>query len=125
MRVLLVDNLLYDDLGDGAVYDLQPHAGLVSLVAVARSGGHAAEVLDPKRELADGRLRLDASIVAALADQIIARRPDVVGFTALGCNFVLVIRTAAELKRLGVAAVFQPGASLEAIVNFIKGTVAV
>jgi radical SAM superfamily enzyme YgiQ (UPF0313 family) len=99
MRVLLVDNLLYDDLGDGAVYDLQPHAGLVSLVAVARSGGHAAEVLDPKRELADGRLRLDASIVAALADQIIARRPDVVGFTALGCNFVLVIRTAAELKR--------------------------
>ena len=31
---------------------------------------------------------------------------------------------AAELKRLGVAAVFQPGASLDAIVNFIRGTVA-
>jgi len=31
---------------------------------------------------------------------------------------------AAELKRQGVAAVFQPGASLEAIVTFIRGTMA-
>ena len=31
---------------------------------------------------------------------------------------------AAELKRQGVAAVFQPGASLEAIVTFIRGAVA-
>ena len=30
---------------------------------------------------------------------------------------------AAELKRLGVGAVFQPGASLEAIVEFIRGSV--
>jgi methylmalonyl-CoA mutase C-terminal domain/subunit len=30
---------------------------------------------------------------------------------------------AAELKRLGVAAVFQPGASLEEIVKFIRGAV--
>ena len=30
---------------------------------------------------------------------------------------------AAALKRLGVAAVFQPGASLEAIVSFVKGAV--
>jgi methylmalonyl-CoA mutase, C-terminal domain len=32
---------------------------------------------------------------------------------------------AEELKRIGVAAVFQPGASLDAIVNFIRGAVAV
>jgi methylmalonyl-CoA mutase C-terminal domain/subunit len=31
---------------------------------------------------------------------------------------------AAELKRLGVAEVFQPGASLDAIVAFIRGAVA-
>ena len=31
---------------------------------------------------------------------------------------------AVELKRQGVAAVFQPGASLEAIVTFIRGAVA-
>jgi methylmalonyl-CoA mutase C-terminal domain/subunit len=31
---------------------------------------------------------------------------------------------AEELKRQGVAAVFQPGASLDAIVNFIKGPAA-
>jgi len=30
---------------------------------------------------------------------------------------------AAELKKLGVAAVFQPGASLEAIVDFIRSSV--
>ena len=30
---------------------------------------------------------------------------------------------AVELKRLGVAAVFQPGASLDAIVNFIRAAV--
>jgi methylmalonyl-CoA mutase C-terminal domain/subunit len=30
---------------------------------------------------------------------------------------------AAELKRIGVAEVFQPGASLDAIVSFIRGTV--
>jgi methylmalonyl-CoA mutase C-terminal domain/subunit len=30
---------------------------------------------------------------------------------------------ATELKRIGVAEVFQPGASLDAIVNFIRGTV--
>jgi methylmalonyl-CoA mutase C-terminal domain/subunit len=32
---------------------------------------------------------------------------------------------AAALKRQGVAAVFQPGASLDAIVTFIKGAVPV
>jgi methylmalonyl-CoA mutase C-terminal domain/subunit len=31
---------------------------------------------------------------------------------------------AATLKRLGVAAVFQPGASLEGIVNFIRASAA-
>jgi len=30
---------------------------------------------------------------------------------------------AAELKKLGVAPVFQPGASLEAIVDFIRSSV--
>jgi methylmalonyl-CoA mutase C-terminal domain/subunit len=30
---------------------------------------------------------------------------------------------AAQLKRLGVAAVFQPGSSLQEIVNFIRGAV--
>ena len=61
MRLLFVDNLLYDDVGNGPEFDLQPHTGLMSLVAVARDGGHQAEVLDPKWELSCGRLRLDAS----------------------------------------------------------------
>jgi methylmalonyl-CoA mutase C-terminal domain/subunit len=47
-----------------------------------------------------------------------------------GMNDVLVLvggiipdRDAAELKQLGVGAVFQPGASLESIVSFINGNV--
>jgi len=47
-----------------------------------------------------------------------------------GMNDVLVLvggiipdRDAAELKQLGVDAVFQPGASLESIVSFINGNV--
>lgn len=99
MRLLLVDNLLYHDLGSGPEYILDPHAGLMSLVAVARGGGHQATVLDPKWELSRGRLRLDPSLYGALADMILRRSPEVVGFTALGCNFVLVMRLAAELKR--------------------------
>jgi hypothetical protein len=39
----------------------------MSLVAVARHGGHAVEVLDPKWELARSRLRLDASLIRGIA----------------------------------------------------------
>lgn len=99
MRVLLIDNLLYEDVGGAPKYELQPHAGLMSLVAVARAGGHEASVLDPKWELSQGRLRLDASLYDELAEDIVRRDPDVVGFTALGCNFALVVRVAGEVRR--------------------------
>ena len=39
-------------------------------------------------------------------------------------DFVVPDDDAAELKRLGVAAVFQPGASLDTIVSFIREAVA-
>lgn len=100
MHLLFVDNLLYEDFGEGPTFEPQPHGGLMSLVAVARAGGHRAEVIDPRWELIGGRLQLGASIADDLAALIAARNPDVVGFTALGCNFVLVIKTAAALRRL-------------------------
>jgi radical SAM superfamily enzyme YgiQ (UPF0313 family) len=53
----------------------------------------------PKWELACGRLRLDTSLYGDLCDSIVRRNPDVVGFTALACNFILVVRVATELKR--------------------------
>ena len=100
MHLLLVDNLLFEESGEGPTFEPQPHGGLMSLVAVARAGGHRAEVIDPKWEIIGGRLQLDASTADGLAALIAARNPDVVGFTALGCNFVLVIKTATALRRL-------------------------
>lgn len=100
MHLLLVDNLLYEDYGEGPTFEPQPHGGLMSLVAVARAGGHRAEVLDPRWEMIEGRLHLGAAIAEELAALIAARNPDVVGFTALGCNFVLVTKAATALSRL-------------------------
>jgi radical SAM superfamily enzyme YgiQ (UPF0313 family) len=100
MHLLFVDNLLYEDFGEGPTFEPQPHGGLMSLVAVARTGGHRAEVIDPRWEIVSGRLQLDATVADTLAALIAARNPDVVGFTALGCNFVLVIKTATALRRL-------------------------
>ena len=100
MRLLLVDNLLYEDYGGRPRYDLQPHLGLISLVAVARRGGHDAEIYDPKWDLARQRLRLNSSLYPAMAERIAAYSSDVVGFTALGCNFHCVAKVASRLKHL-------------------------
>jgi hypothetical protein len=100
MHLLFVDNLLYEGSSDGPKIEPQPHGGLMSLVAVARAGGHRTEVIDPKWEVISGRLQLDSSVSDGLAAIIAARNPDAVGFTALGCNFVLVIKAAMALRRI-------------------------
>ncbi len=99
MRLTFVDNLLYDGSFAAPRYDLQPHLGLLSLAAVALGAGHDAGVYDPKYDLVRGELRLDATLYRGMAQRILARAPDVVGFTALGCNFHGVVNVAAELKR--------------------------
>jgi radical SAM superfamily enzyme YgiQ (UPF0313 family) len=100
MRLILVDNLLYEESGGQPRYDLQPHLGLMSLAAVAREGGHEAQIYDPKRDLAQMRLRLDASLYRGMADRIAALAPDIVGFTALCCNFHCVVKVAGQLKQM-------------------------
>lgn len=100
MRLILVDNLLYEEVGGQPRYDLQPHLGLMSLAAVAREGGHEAQIYDPKRDLAQMRLPLDASLYRGMADRIAARAPEIVGFTALGCNFHCVVKVAGQLKQM-------------------------
>lgn len=100
MLVIFVDNLLYEGSPAAPRFDLQPHLGLLSLVAVARAAGHEAAVYDPKYDLIQGRLRLDASLYAAMAERILAGAPSAVGFTALGCNFHCVANVAAHVKRL-------------------------
>jgi radical SAM superfamily enzyme YgiQ (UPF0313 family) len=100
MKLLLVDNLLFEGGVAAPRYDLQPHLGLMSLVSVARRAGHQADVLDPKRLLSTGRLCLDGSLYERLADEIASQDADVVGFTALGCNIHCVVQTANALRRM-------------------------
>lgn len=99
MRVILVDNLLFEDTEGIRRYVLQPHLGLISLIAVIRAGGHEAKLFDPKVEIAKGTLRLDDSLYREMARQILSMKPDVVGMTSLGCNFICTVKVAEYLKR--------------------------
>lgn len=100
MKVLLIDNLLFEGGVEHPRFDLQPHLGLMSLVAVLRIRGIEAEIYDPKRDLTNGELALNGNLYDDVAARIAARNADIVGFTALGCNFPFVVRTAQRLKVL-------------------------
>ncbi|UUU37477.1 B12-binding domain-containing radical SAM protein [Streptomyces sp. NBC_00162] len=99
MRVTFIDNLLLEQGADGYHFDLQPHLGLISLLAVLRQGGHQGTLIDPKLEVSSGRLLLDASLYENIAELVLASQPDVVGMTSLGCNFMATAKIAAHLKR--------------------------
>lgn len=99
MRVVLVDNLLFEDAEGIRRYVLQPHLGLISLIAVIEGGGHEAFLYDPKVEVARGTLRLDESLYIDMAEQILRMKPDVVGLTSLGCNFICTVKVASYLKQ--------------------------
>lgn len=98
MRVTFVDNLLVTHAGDEAHYDLQPHLGLLSLIAAAQHADHACRLVDPKLELHAGRLSLEAGLYQRLATAILDTAPDVVGLTSLGCNFACTVQVARCLK---------------------------
>jgi len=99
MRLVLVDNLLLDN-GNSGTEDsyLQPHLGLISLIAVANGAGHSALLYNPKLDLARGDLQLCGSLYREIADRLLAQDPDVVGLTSLGCNFICTSKIAAYLK---------------------------
>jgi radical SAM superfamily enzyme YgiQ (UPF0313 family) len=98
MRVTLVDNLLLEQRGESYTFDLQPHLGLISLLATLRETGHSGVLVDPKLEVNAGRLALDGSLYERLARTVLATAPDVVGFTSLGCNFIATAKIAAHVK---------------------------
>lgn len=99
MRIVFVDNLLLEDKGGTPDYVLQPHLGLISLIAVAESAGHEGLLYDPKLAVASGELHLDEDLYRDIADEIARLRPDVVGLTTLGCNFICTLKIADYLKR--------------------------
>jgi hypothetical protein len=92
MNVLLVGNILLElDKGINKTV-LQPHLGLISLLAAIESAGHSAELYDPMLSLYRGELSLDGSLYSAIATRILDRQPDVVGLTSLGCNFISTLK---------------------------------
>ncbi len=100
MKLLLVDNLLFEGGPDAPAFDTQPHLGLMSLVSVAHGAGHHAAILNPRQLLLDGELKLGPSLYATLAQIIADAEADAVGFTALGCNIHCVVQTAQALRRI-------------------------
>jgi len=100
VRLTLVDNLLYERSFAIRRADLQPHLGLMSLAAAARRDGHEPSIYDPKWEVYSGRLALDSSLYDRMARALLDTAPDVVGFTALGCNFHCVVQVATRVRQL-------------------------
>lgn len=99
MRLTLVDNLVFPVGRQHTDFDVHPNIGLASLAAVVRLAGHDVRIVDPKREVRDGRLRLGPDLYEEAAEALLAEGPDAVGFTTLGCSFIFTVRVAEALKR--------------------------
>ena len=99
MNVVLVDNLVFPERALVHTLDLHPHLGLVSLGAVLQQRGHHVEIVDPKRIVKTGQHPYDDRLYGVVADKLVARSPDVVGFTTLGASVLFAIRVAEEVRR--------------------------
>src|SRR5215470_8262627 len=99
MRITLVDNLVMPEEHSLELLDVHPHLGLLSLAAVAERDGHVVQIYDPKRLIRSGALSYDETIYDRAAQSLLSQRPDVVGFTSLGCSFLFALNVAARLKR--------------------------
>ena len=99
MRITLVDNLVMPEEHSLELLDVHPHLGLLSLAAVAERDGHLVRIYDPKRLIRSGALSYDETIYDRAAQSLLSERPDVVGFTSLGCSFLFALNVAARLKR--------------------------
>lgn len=99
MNVTLVDNLVMPEDGSLEMLDVHPHLGLLALAAAAEPDGHRVTIYDPKRELRAGKLRYDETLYDRVAGAVLRSAPEVVGFTTLGCSFIVAVNVAAILKR--------------------------
>lgn len=99
MRIVFVDNLLFEDTRGIRRYVLQPHLGLISLIAVLERAGHKGELVDPKVGVSQGSLKLDQDLYRQIARQVLDAGPDAVGFTSLGCNFICTAKVAGYLRQ--------------------------
>src|SRR5215470_7918663 len=96
MRITLVDNLVMPEEHSLELLDVHPHLGLLSLAAVAERDGHVVQIYDPKRLIRSGALSYDETIYDRAAQSLLSQKPDVVGFTSLGCSFLFALNVAAR-----------------------------
>ncbi len=99
MKIVFVQNFLLDSSGLTSPDNFFPHLGLISLIATIEKSRHIPALYDPMLELHKGELVLDGSIYEKVALQLLREDPDAVGFTALGCNFLAVVKIAREIKQ--------------------------
>jgi hypothetical protein len=99
MKIVFVQNFLLDSAGSPNEDHLYPHLGLISLIAQVEKSRHIPLLYDPMLQLHRGQLLLDSSIYDDVAAQLLETDATAVGFTALGCNFVAVVKIARRIKQ--------------------------
>jgi radical SAM superfamily enzyme YgiQ (UPF0313 family) len=99
MKIVFVDGILLDSYGKLSPRDVQPQLGLISMIPILEAAGHNVELYSPMLDVVRGTLSLDSATYHTMADEILRRSPDVVGFTTLGCNFIVTVQVAAMLKQ--------------------------
>src|SRR5215470_11195525 len=99
MKIIFVQNFLLDSSGFASEDHLHPHLGLISLIAEIEKSRHVPFLYDPMLQLHKGLLTLDSALYDNVALQLLESEPDAVGFTALGCNFIAVVKIARRLKQ--------------------------
>src|SRR5438094_6836986 len=98
MKIVFVQNFLLDSSGLPSDDILYPHLGLISLIAQIEESRHVPLLYDPMLELQKGQLSLHSSIYADVAEQLLQTEPAAIGLTALGCNFIAVVKIARRVK---------------------------
>jgi len=98
MKIVFVQNFLLDSSGLPSDDILYPHLGLISLIAQIEESRHVPLLYDPMLELQKGQLSLDSSIYDDVAEQLLQTEPAAIGLTALGCNFIAVVKIARRVK---------------------------
>jgi len=98
MKIVFVQNFLLDSSGLPSDDILYPHLGLISLIAQIEESRHVPLLYDPMLELQRGQLSLDSSIYDDVAEQLLQTEPAAIGLTALGCNFIAVVKIARRVK---------------------------
>ena len=94
--------------------------GLLNLAAILKRAGHQVEILDFNASKQDGSLRLvdsEAENLVALRDLLLARQPDILGFSTFCSTYhiTLLVARAVKEKRPGLPVILGgPQASLTA-----------